>query len=237
MREEKNAISSMLQWVAMFITIAFPIAQYVFRSNFKFLFGEHTDFFSISTIIALIVSFTIIIILYAYRYVLGLKIYLSRKQKNKYFESLRNRNLDNEEYSEEILEPFYFTIYNIAIASLFFMIISFAIFISSSNISWVLCVSYVVLISTMVFPMATFAIKLYAENSYHTRNQLASDMIIEKIRAYFVGEMKIESSKVDEIGFSRSIKTLIVEHNQQKYIVRSDINDPEKFFDIKKYNQ
>lgn len=230
---QNNLVTSILQWIATAITIMLPITQYIFRDNFKFLFGKYENLFSISTVVALVLSFAIIIILYANRYVLGGRMYFSKKNKDKYFTSLRNINKNTQENMYQnvyISEPRYFNIYHLAIISIPISLLAFSVFISNQEEVWIICLSYVSFISTIVFPIATFAIKLYTESRYKVRIKEVDNLILEKIRAYFVGEMKIKNHLTD--NNLPGTKYITVEYQNKNYFVKVDANDPEKFFSI-----
>ncbi len=233
---QNNLVTSILQWIATAITIMLPIIQYIFRDNFKFLFGKYENLFSISTAVALVLSFAIIIILYANRYVLGSRMYFSKKNKDKYFASFKNASKNTKNTQENMYqnkynsEPRYFNVYHLAIISIPISLLAFSVFISGQQKVWIVCVSYVLFISAIIFSIATFAIKLYTESRYKVRVKEVDNLILEKVRAYFVGEMKIKNYFTDN-NFP-STKYIIVEYQNKNYFVKTDASDPERFFSI-----
>ena len=236
---QSNFITSALQITATLITITLPIAQYIFRDGFKFLFRGDNDIFNISTVVALLFSFAIIVILYANRYSLGNKIYLSNDKKRKYFEELlKNNNLQTEQGNQVgyVTEPFFLNVYRLAIISIGVALLVFIVIIIYSENNIIVSIGYVMFISLVIFSITTFAVKLYIEGQYQIKNREVDDLILEKIKSYFVGEMKIISIFTD--NRFPSLKYVKVKYKDDvEYIAKADAMDPNQYFEIEEQKQ
>src|SRR3989338_4357339 len=119
--------ADLLQNLGFIAAIAVAISQYTLNDNFKYLFINNKELFSASSLVALALSIAIILGIFSHRFFLLNKIYLNPKKREKYFEYLRNitsRNLQDPnnpqaqrrrvEHQEPVVEPWYFTMMNLA---------------------------------------------------------------------------------------------------------------------------
>lgn len=235
-----NFISQLLQIFGFISAIAVAFSQYIFRDNFKFLFGESTDFYSLSSLVALILSLVLIVVLYAERYFLSVKIYLDKEEKRKYFEYLRslNNNVpDNIQPGsqntalEPVNEPFNFNIKKISIFLIFVSLLAFTSFILFDSII-VKSLSHVIFICTVVTTITTFAIQLYLDNEYKQKQKDMDERILEKVKEYFSGEIKIKLVFKDERNLNIPNKQYIIEREGRTYKVIANYHDPDKYFSI-----
>lgn len=227
---DKNFFSQLLEKIGYLSAFAVAFSQYFLQDSFRVFFGADEKLYAVSSIFALLLSVLIIIAVFSSRYAINMKNYFPKKEKDKYFTSLRNVN-ERGKVREYVPEPKSFTLKHIALILIFLSAVIFFIFIYSDNV-FVRSVAYVGLIVSVVGSITIYATNLYLENDWQQRERDRKEAILIKIKDYFAGDIQIPVSWRDSTNLAQPLQKMIIHRNGKRYNVIVDINDPDKFFSV-----
>lgn len=247
--KNRTFLEDLFQSIGFVAAIMVALSQYFLSSNFESLFRQRPEFFNISNIIAVVLTFSIILGNYTNRHSIDMKIYFNKKKRDEFWEQQRKQNekqaidpqepnlkqtISKQDAHTNINEPWGFTIYQLAYVSLLVCVGIFALLLSSENV-FVIAISYVLMICLAVFSLSVFSIKIYTAKEYESRQARIYSETINKINMYFAGKISIKFEYADRTNWMYSVRTTILEHNGKTYLVKTDANNPENYFEINEY--
>jgi len=241
--DRENFVSQLTQILGFTSAISISISQYLFRDNFKFLFKNNQELYTASSLVALIVSLALLIALFSNRYVINIKFYFNSKKRDKYYKYLNEtsnvgKDMDSKPEKKEqqiVPEPWNYTISRVSVLLIFLAIACFAGMVIYDNVI-LTSLLYIIFICSTVVSIGTFAIKIYLENDYKIREKNMDNLIMEKIKEYLVGNVKIKAVNRDYSNIINPYKTIFIEHNEITYKVLVSTSNPDSFFSIEKIN-
>lgn len=251
--KNRTFLEDLFQSIGFIAAIMIALSQYFLSSNFSLLFAQRPEFFNISNIIAIVLTFSLILGTYTNRHGIDVKIYLNKKERDKFWgqqrkqnenqpqvplaeQGITNKQIRKQENQEKISEPWGFTIYQLAYVSVLMCVGVFAVFLCSQNI-FIIAISYVVMVCLAVFSLSVFAIKIYLTREYENRQERIYSETLNKINMYFAGKVSIKLEFTDRTNWIYPIRTIILEHNNRTYLVKADANNPDNYFEINEYQE
>ncbi len=249
--KNRTFLEDLFQSIGFVAAIMVALSQYFLSSNFASLFAQRPEFFNISNIIAIVLTFSIVLGTYTNRHSIDVKIYPDKKRRDQYWEQQRQQNekqpqspltekgapslqTPKQQSQDKISEPWGFTIYQLAYIAVLGCIAVFALFLSAQNIL-VVAISYVVMICLAVFSLSVFAIKIYSAKEYENRQERIYFETLNKINTYFAGKVSIKLEYADRTNWMYPLRTIVLEHNDKTYLVKTDANNPDNYFEISEY--
>jgi len=238
--KNRTFLEDLFQSIGFIAAIMVALSQYFLSSNFELLFSQKPEFFNISNIIVIAMTFSIILGVYAARHTIDSKIYFNKKKRDKYWRMLeeqKNRKEDKDfsakkpRETEIISEPWGFTIRQLAYVSIPLIIGVFAILLNSQNIL-VISIAYVSLMCLIVFSLSVFAIRIYTSREHRGHQEKVYLETLNKINTYFAGKINIKLEYMDRSNWMCPLRTMILEHQGKSYLVKTDANDPNSYFEI-----
>ncbi|OQY68705.1 hypothetical protein B6D29_00410 [Microgenomates bacterium UTCPR1] len=251
--KNRTFLEDLFQSIGFIAAIMIALSQYFLSSNFSLLFAQRSEFFNISNIITIVLTFLIVLGTYVNRHNIDVKIYPNTKKRDHYWKQQRQQNdkqsqqpiagqvtastTSNARNDKDIVdEPWGFTIYQSAFISVLGCIIMFILLLMSQNI---LCtaITYVAMVCLAVFPLSVFSIKIYLAREYENRRERIYSETLNKINMYFAGKVSIKLELTDRTNWMYPIRTILLEHNNKMYVVKTDANNPNDYFDISEHKE
>jgi len=233
-------LSKIVQYTGTIFTVGGLITQYLFRDEFsKLLSINGTDsYYSAFTIAGLILGITIVVGLFANRYMLLNRWYINSEKYRKYLESIRKRQVANNQTltsnAEVVAEPFFLDGKRIAFGLLILSIILFIAIFCFPN-ALVKSIFYLLFLLSVIYSATSFLLLLYGEEDWKRKEETTRQLIIEKIKDHFAPKFKELERLEDTSNPLRPITSVIIEVEKQKYIVTTDKNNPNKYFSVQKF--
>jgi len=247
--KNRTFIEDLLQSIGFIAAIMVALSQYFLSSNFSILFIQRPELFNISNIILIVLSFSIILGVYTYRYNIETKNnkrdqyweYQRKQKENRSQQSIKDQvstklSKNTHDKENKISEPWGFTVYQLAVISVFVSIAIFFVLITSQNI-YLATVSYVLMICLGIFSLSVFGIKIYSAREYENRQARIYVETLNKINMYFAGKVNVKLEFTDRSNWMQEIRTMLIEHNNKTYLVKTDANNPDSYFDISEYKE
>ena len=235
---ENSFISQLLQIAGFISAITVAVAQYIFRSNFSFLFKGNMELYTVTSLAAMILSLAGVIALFSNRYAINKKFYINSKKKLEYFRSIRDQSMNNgsgEKMINGISEPSNISIKMLSALFLLVSLISFVLMVISNH-PFFISLLYIVFICLTVSSITTFAIDIYLEKEHEIKEKNIHDKVIDKIREYFTEKIKIKNEFVNE-NIMYQTRNMIISYNGDEYKVSVDNTNPDRFFSIERIKQ
>ena len=231
---DKDFISQALRYLGYISAFAVAFAQYFLRDNIASFFILDSRLYSASSLIAFLLSFTIILAIFSNRYTINWsKIYLSRKKHQEYLRQLRIPAQSTPDQSQPFVEePFGVTVKQIALLLVLITLIAFGGFIYLEQRIYLRSISYIIMILSVIASITIYTTSLYLENDSAQREKGRREAILAKLKEYFAGDIRIQHSWRDETNSFRPFQRMLVQRDGRRYNVMVDANDPEKFFTV-----
>ncbi len=234
--KNNDFLTNLFQIVGFLAAIIIAISQYIFSNQFKYLFISNVEMYYLANTCALGIALATIIGLYANRYFLESKHYFFN-QREKYYKRIQEINENSVKgkkcTKEVITEPWTWKISNLGFPFILVGLGSLYFLLSSQYLN-IRTISYIVFICSTIDSVTIFSLIMYTLYEYRNNEERNRDRIIEQINKYFAGDFKIfleSENRADPLYPSR---VLLIEKGEEKYEVRADANNPNKFFEIKK---
>lgn len=224
----KDFISQILEKIGYVSAFAVAFSQYFLRDSFASFFKDQVNMYSVSSNVALILSVLVIISVFSNRYVISMKIYFSKKKKDQYFASFRQTADQPTKY---VAEPRSFTLKNIAFIFIFLAVASFYGFIFFDPIL-AKSIFYIFFIVIVVASISIYATSLYLENDWQRREKEKKELVMNKLKEHFAGDIQIPTLWIDNSNIVQPIKRMVVVRGGKKFNVAIDASDPDKYFVI-----
>lgn len=227
-KDQNSFFSDLLQNLGFIATAIVAVTQYSLSSSFQFLFKENVELLKISSLVALITSMAIFIGLFALRFSFNNKIYLKSKSKDKYLEELSKMEKGSNQY---VSEPKYFNLLQLAFVFIFLCLTGFTIALISTN-DVLTAIMYILFIDFSIASLSIFSIQLYREREIVKKRDDSYQLILNKIREYFIGDIQITYDSTDPYQFIGPNRHIIFEYKNKKYDVFTKSYDPESYFNL-----
>lgn len=226
-----NFTSKLIQGLGSVGSIVGLIGQYLLRDEFKNLLKIPGDQnFSAFSLGVLVIGTVIIIGLYANRNSLSNKIYLCWPSiKKKYFDDLR----DPEKQKGFIQEPFYLDGRRGAWTSVLIATVSFILVLFSLN-SFNKSIFYLAFSLSVIFSVTIFLLSLFVFEEWRAKEKERRYTLDEKIKDFFAPKYKELSREEDSSNFLYPAVRQTIEVHGEEYLVVSDLNNPDRFFNVQK---
>jgi len=230
-KDQSSFFSDLLQNLGFLATAIVAITQYSLSSSFQFLFGENVQLLKISSLVALISSIAVFLGIFAFRFNLLNKIYISKKAKDRYQVLLSKQAKDQSigKIQQFIPEPFGFTLLQMAFVFIALGIVSFSIALSIRQ-DVVTSISYIVFVNFIIAALSIFSIQLYREREIVKKRNDSNELILNKIREYFIGDIQIIYDSTEPFQFNGPNRQIIFVYKDKKYDVFTKSYDPENYF-------
>jgi len=228
-RDQSSFFSDLLQNLGFLATAIIAFTQYSLSSSFQFLFRDDPSLLKVSSLAALISSIGIFLGFFALRFNLTNKIYFSKKDKDKYLESLSKQNDQQEGKKAFISEPKNFSILYLAFFFIILSIACFSIALTVKNLN-LISLNYILFIDFAIASLSIFSIQLYRDREISKKNDEINEIILNKIRVYFIGDIKIIYDSTDPFQFVGPNRHIIFEYKEKKYDVFTKSYNPDSYF-------
>lgn len=222
-------LANLLQTIGFVAAIIIALSQYVFGGEFKQFFLGNESLYSVSNLVSLVLSLAIIIALYSFRYSLENRNYFNQRKRDDYWRKLKE--IREQKQDLIISEPWYWTVSNLGFVLIIITIILFCLMLVSPQ-KYLTTLSYILFVCSSVSALTIFSLKIYLVQEFKNLNERIRQQIMDKINEYFVGDLSIITEFEDRSNFMYPVKTFIIMKDEKKYVVRSDANDPNRFFSI-----
>lgn len=240
MTNNDDFLSKIVQYVGTIFTIGGLITQYLLRDEFSKLLSINgaDSYYSAFTIAGLILGITIVVGLFANRYILLNRWHPDNEKYKKYLESIRKRQIANSQSTsgnvDIEVEPFFLDGKRIAFGLLILSIIFFiAIFCFPNPLGK--SIFYLLFLLAVIFSATIFLLLLYGEEDWKRKEETTRQLIIEKIKDHFAPKFKVIERSEDTSNLLCPVTIIIIEVEKQKYIVTTDKNNPNKYFSVQKF--
>ena len=231
---KNNFVSELIQIIGFMSAITVSLSQYFFRDNFKTLFEINSKLYGPTSLIALIISLSIIIGLFANRYNLSTKFYLSNKYKIIFLNAINENNSSPEILGKSkklINEPFSYSFKKLSILSIILAIVSYLVVIATNKTIFD-CLFYILFICFSVISISIFSIQIYLEKEFAQREEQINEQIFIKIKDYFAKKITIKSDFKNISNWQFPQRHIEIEYDKIKYKITCDANNPDRFFNI-----
>lgn len=227
-KDQNSFFSDLLQNLGFIATFTVAVTQYSLNSSFQFIFKENSELLKVSSLVALISSMAIFIGLFALRFGFNNKIYFKNKSKDKYLEELSKIQKDSNS-NQYISEPKSFNLLQLAFLFIFLGIACFVIAMVSMN-NVLTALMYILFIDFSIASLSIFSIQLYREREIVKKRDDSYQLILNKIREYFIGDIQITYDSTEPYQFVGPNRHIIFEYKSKKYDVFTKSYDPESYF-------
>lgn len=226
-------ISKLLQGVAAVFTLAGIISQYLLRKEFfQILKIDNTNsLYDSFTLAGLIIGLIIFVGIFANRYLINNKIYLDKKAYEKYLNLIRENQPKTEDKRLNIVEPFNFSVSNIAWVLLIFSVVFFILIPVIQN-PLSKGIFYLLFLLAAIFSSTVFLLQLYLDEDWKKREKERRDSFHEKIKSRLSPSFKILNILENNSNFMYPVTTMTIEMSGKKYQINADSNNPDKFFNL-----
>ena len=240
MSNNNDFLTKVVQYAGTIFTIGGLIMQYLFRDEFQkiLIINGSNSYYSAFTIAGLILGVTIVICLFANRYILLNRWYPDQEKYKKYLNSIRKRQVEsaqNQTPSSELeMEPFYLNGKRFAFILFLLSIVFFIIIFYFPN-PLVKSVFYLIFLLSVIFSATTFLLLLYGEEDWKRREEETRRLIDEKIKDFFAPKFKVLERVEDTSNLLYPVTRVLISVENKKYIVATDKNNPNKYFSVQEY--
>ncbi len=233
-RDQTSFFSDLLQNLGFIATGFIAFTQYSLSGSFQFLFRGDMQLLKVSSLAALITSAAIFLGVFTIRFSLTNKIFFSKKSHEEFQKKISKENKKDQNKRLYVPEPNSFNLIQLAFAFVALGVICFLIALSTDQ-STVTSISYVLFIDFAIAAMSVFSIKLYTDRDNIKRADETNEIILNKIRTYFIGDIKITYDSTDYFQFVGPNRQIIFEYNGKKYDVFTKSYDPNNYFLIQEH--
>lgn len=128
-----------------------------------------------------------------------------------------------------VSEPFCFTLVQSAFLFIVLSLIAFGASIFSTNQYWT-SLFYILFIDFIVASLSIFSIQLYRDKEYKRKRKETEEIIMNKIRQYFIGDIQILYDSTNPLIIAGSDRHIILEYKGKKYNVFTKLYNPDNYF-------
>ena len=177
--KSNDFLSNLLQVIGFLAAIIIALTQYFFSSNFKYLFNLSENYYSISNIVALILSLVIILGIYTIRHSLDIPRYFCKSSKEKYFKNLQEIGNDKDKI-KTIQQPRTWALSQSGFVFIFIAIILYGLLLMAKN-AIAISLFYISFICSSVYALSIFCLKIYNLQDYKNTEEKIRKQTLDKI--------------------------------------------------------
>jgi len=240
MSNNNDFLSKIIQYIGTIFTIGGLISQYLFREEFQKILSINgfDSYYSAFTVAGLILGITIVVGLFANRYLILNRWYPNTGKYKKYLDSIHTRQtttIQNQNSNVEIeLEPFYFDGKRFASVLFLLSTIFFVTIFFYSN-PLIKSIFYLLFLLSIIYSATNFLLLLYGENDWRRKEEESRRLINEKIQDHFAPKFKVLERIEDTSNLLYPVTKVLIMVEGKKYFVVTDKNNPNKYFSVQKY--
>lgn len=238
-RDQNTFFSDLLQNLGFIAAGIVAISQFTLSKSFLFLFNGNENLLKVSSIVALVLSMSIFLGFFTIRFNLLNKIYLNKKNKDEYIKSIpqtlpipenetgKGDRIINQ--NKQLPEPFNFNLVQLGFVFLILALIAFVFTLCPQQL-FLISLFYVLFICFTVASISIFSIQLYRDKEGQKKRNEINNIILNKIRDSFVGEIKTLYDSTELFQFNGPNRHIIIEYQGKKYDIFTKSYDPENYF-------
>lgn len=225
-KDNKSLFSELLQNIGFIAAFVASLAQYSLGGSLITFFENDRNYFNLISFTSIILSTGLILGFFSYRFNIQNKIYIDNKRARRYFDSLNKKHKNKNDS-----EPWGFTLLQASFIFILLSLLSFYIFLLIKEIN-TRSVFYILTMLLAVSAISIFAIKIFLDNEYQSRQRYINKIIDDKIKSYFIGKIEVKSDIKEPLNFNGPDRQINIIYNDKEYQVLVNSSNPESYFAI-----